>query len=171
MALTTIYAVLMNGHTDTEIKRIRLCRVQLDDGRMSANRYNRLKRQMREVVENPPRAHYWTLLTEDGRRDTFGGYPAFGYITFEEEKPLDLGYTALPQTVRIDYPYPDAPGFYVLVVPDPAQGITYRDFYLCRTGYGTIEHMFGTNVDDMRSIVALAIGNVESYKNNPDFYD
>ena len=82
---TTMYAVLINGHTGEEVKRVELCNVILDEGRISAQRYNRLKDQMVKVkyLNGTPKAHYWSLRTAEGLRDTFGGYPAYTYVRFE----------------------------------------------------------------------------------------
>lgn len=65
-------------------ERVFLCAVQLDDGRMSADRYNRLHRQMVKTVPPPKKAHFLQLETADGLQDTFGGYPAFGNVLFEK---------------------------------------------------------------------------------------
>lgn len=81
---TTMYAILTNGRTGADVQRVELCGVILDEGRMSADRYNRLKRQMNQMVKPAAKAHYWRLETAEGLRDTFGGYPACSYVTFAE---------------------------------------------------------------------------------------
>lgn len=82
---TTIYAILRNGHTGEDVQRVKLCDVILDEGRISADRYNRLKRQMFNSVKPAPKSHYWRLETAEGLRDTFGGYPAaYPFIRFSE---------------------------------------------------------------------------------------
>lgn len=83
---TTMYAILHNGSTNEDVKKIDLCNVILDEGRMSGERYNKLKRQMMNTVSNAPKAHYWRLETAEGLRDTFGGYPAeTPFVKFEEQ--------------------------------------------------------------------------------------
>lgn len=82
---TTMCAVLKNGRTGEDVQKVELCNVMLDDGMMSAERYNRLKRQMLRTVKAAPKSHYWALVTTEGLRDTFGGYPAFANVSFVKE--------------------------------------------------------------------------------------
>lgn len=81
---TTIYAILKNGRTGADVQRVELCSVILDENRLSADRYNRLKRQMLKTVKPAPKAHSWRLETAEGLRDTFGGYPALSFVRFAE---------------------------------------------------------------------------------------
>ncbi len=81
---TTINAILINGHTNEVTRRVELCNVILDENRMSADRYNLLKRQMWKTVGQASKGFYWALETTEGLRDTFGGYPAHGFVRFEE---------------------------------------------------------------------------------------
>lgn len=74
------------------VQEVPLCAVLLDDGRMSADRYDRLVRQLRKASQPAPKAHYWHLETADGLHDTFGGYPASDSRSFvrfggEEDAP------------------------------------------------------------------------------------
>lgn len=83
---TTIYAILRNGRTGADVQRVELCSVVLDENRMSADRYNRLKLQMNKAVKPAGKGYSWRLETAEGLRDTFGGYPAFTYVRFEAVK-------------------------------------------------------------------------------------
>lgn len=80
---TEIYAVLHDGHTGADVQRVELCTVILDEDRMSAERYNRLKRQMLRTVKPAGKSQYWRLETAEGLCDTFGGYPATGNVLFK----------------------------------------------------------------------------------------
>lgn len=59
--------------------------------------------------------------------------------------------------LRVDLAQAGCPGFYVLVVPDPRNGRSYRDFYIANDGYGTIVHMFGCGVGCNQSAAQLAL--------------
>ena len=86
MKKTTMFAILHDGHSGKDIQRVELCNVILDEGRMSPERYNRLKRQMRKTVNPEKKAQYWRLETAEGLRDTFGGYRASYNVIFSEVK-------------------------------------------------------------------------------------
>lgn len=81
---TTMYAILRDGREGKDVRKVEICKVILDENRISGDRYNRLKREMNKLVNPAPKAHYWRLETEEGLRDTFGGYPAdVPYVRFE----------------------------------------------------------------------------------------
>ena len=80
---TTIYAILRDGRTGEDVKRVELGKAILDDGRMSARTYDAFKRQLDRDHGRAPKAHAWRLETAEGLRDTFGGYPALGRVRFE----------------------------------------------------------------------------------------
>ena len=65
---TTIYAILIDGHTNNVKQRVELCNVILAENRMSAERYCRLKRQMWNTVKPAPKGCYWTFETSEGMR-------------------------------------------------------------------------------------------------------
>ena len=83
---TTMFAVLHNGRTGEDVKKVEICNVILDEyRRMSGERYNKLKREMEKLIKPAPKAHYWRLETAEGLQDTFGGYPAeVPYVRFEK---------------------------------------------------------------------------------------
>ena len=83
---TTIYAVLSNGRTGEDVKKVDLGRAILDEGRMSARTYDSFKRKMFKECGAAPKAHSWRLETAEGLRDTFGGFPAINFVRFEEGK-------------------------------------------------------------------------------------
>lgn len=80
---TTIYAILQNGHTGLDVKKVELGKAILDENRMSARTYDSFKRKMFKECGQAPKAHSWRLETAEGLRDTFGGHPAFSYVRFE----------------------------------------------------------------------------------------
>ena len=81
-----MYAILRNGRIGEDVQKVFLCNVILDEGRMSVERYNKLKRQMWKAVSTAKKGHCWRLETGDGLRDTFGGYPAFTYVRFAKKE-------------------------------------------------------------------------------------
>lgn len=66
------------------VKEVPLCTVLLDDGRMSAERYDRLNRQFFNTVQPAPKSHFWRLETADGLVDTFGGVHPIGFVRFAQ---------------------------------------------------------------------------------------
>ena len=83
---TTIFAILRNCQTGQDVQRVELCNVILDEGRMSCERYNRLKRQMFNTVKPEKKGYRWRLETAEGMRDTFGGYPAYTpFVRFKKQ--------------------------------------------------------------------------------------
>lgn len=81
---TMIYAILRNGRTGNDVKKVELGEAILDDGRMSARTYDGFKRKMMRECGAAPKAHYWRLETAEGLRDSFGGYPAINFVAFVE---------------------------------------------------------------------------------------
>lgn len=77
---TTIYAVLRNGHTGTDIKKVELGKAILDEGRMSFRTYTSFRRKLSPA----PKACYWQLESAEGlKADTSNEY-AESYIRFKE---------------------------------------------------------------------------------------
>lgn len=64
------------------VKRIELGVAILDDGRISASKYNSLKRIAFKNIGSLKKGAYFNIVTEDGREDKFGGYPAFSFVRF-----------------------------------------------------------------------------------------
>ena len=81
-----IYAVLRNGRTGGESHKTELHTARIDDeGRISAAVYDQIKRKTFKLGP-APKGSYWALETEDGRRDTFGGYPCpISFVRFSKE--------------------------------------------------------------------------------------
>lgn len=48
--------------------------------RISARTYNKVKRM---CSFHPKKGQYFQLVTNEGKVDTFGGYPAITYVTFK----------------------------------------------------------------------------------------
>ena len=80
---TIIFAILSNGHTGADVKRVELGKAILDEGRMSARVYDSFKRKLEKECGSAPKAHSWRLETAEGLRDTFGGYPAISNVVFK----------------------------------------------------------------------------------------
>lgn len=81
---TTIFAILRNGRTGDDVKKVELGKAIIYDEKMSARTYDGLKRRMFKECGTAPKAHYWRLETAEGLRDSFGGYPAVGDVKFVE---------------------------------------------------------------------------------------
>lgn len=77
----------------------------------------------------------------------------------------------LPQTIRVWSDIPGKEDFFCLVVPDPREGETFRNFCLQRDGYGVIMDMFGCFVESDEQAVDIALGNMPDYVDDPMFYD
>lgn len=69
----------------------------------------------------------------------------------------------IPDIIRVDLDPVGVPGVYVLIIPDPAQGTTYRDFHIRHTDYPDLIHMFGVFVDTDADAVELALTNGPDY--------
>lgn len=64
------------------IKRAEIGVAVFDEGRISARKYNELKRKQ-FASGYIKKGCYQSLVTESGKRDTFGGYPAINMVTFK----------------------------------------------------------------------------------------
>ena len=71
---------ISNGN---EVARVEIGVAILDEGRVSARKYNELKRAANKAITNVGKGQYIRIVTADGRRDTFGGYPAETFVRFE----------------------------------------------------------------------------------------
>jgi len=65
----------------------------------------------------------------------------------------------LPQTLRVNLDSVNFRETHALVVPDPRQGINYRDFYLVDEATGEAVFMFGLDVDSDEHAAELAVNN------------
>lgn len=83
-----IYAVLVNAITTSEVKKFEVHTALLDEhGRVSQNVYQRIWNKVEKMATVAgyrfglaPKNHYWTLMTEDGRKPTgchYGAYVRF----------------------------------------------------------------------------------------------
>ena len=70
-------------------------------------------------------------------------------------------YIKLTETIRVNLPAPHE-NCYVLIVPDPTEGTSYRDFYIV-TSDTPADYMFGCNVTDNEQAVDLALSNFRDY--------
>lgn len=70
-----IIAKLYNHRNGQVVRTEVLHTARMEDGYISAAVYDRIKRKLFKFGREP-KAHSWTIQTEDGREDTFGGYPA-----------------------------------------------------------------------------------------------
>lgn len=76
-----IFAVKID-YNGKEIARKEIGKARMTDNWISANKYNQLKRELFNAFKNTKKANVY-MMTEDGLKDTFGGYPAIGGVTFE----------------------------------------------------------------------------------------
>ena len=74
-----IIAKLYNHRNGQVVRTEVLHAARMEGGYISAAVYDRIKRELLKFGR-APKAHSWTLQTGDGRKDTFGGYPASGYL-------------------------------------------------------------------------------------------
>ena len=79
MENTKIIAKLYNHRNGQCVRTEVLHTARMEDGYISSAVYDRIKRKLFKFGREP-KAHSWTIQTEDGRKDTFGGYPASGYL-------------------------------------------------------------------------------------------
>lgn len=77
---TTIIAVLCDK--GTELKSVEICTAILDENNaVSARKYDEIKRQLWKLEgKTTPKNFHWQIRTAEGLRDTFGGYPATGFL-------------------------------------------------------------------------------------------
>lgn len=71
--------------------------------------------------------------------------------------------TSLPQTFRVCPSDFAATGFYMLVVPDPAEGETYRDFFMVDSSTASVVHCFGLCVGSDEEAAHIACANFPEY--------
>ena len=75
-----MYAVLINGRNGERIRKEELHTVMMDDSwRISRRVYDHLMHEMGKLP-HAPKAHYWMLFTEDGRKVvsvTYGSFVRF----------------------------------------------------------------------------------------------
>lgn len=76
-----IYAQVVKSGKVLKTEQIGSAR--LDDGRVSARKYDELKRAAMKIFPNLEKGEHLQLVTEDGRVDSFGGYPAISCVMFE----------------------------------------------------------------------------------------
>lgn len=76
-----IYAQVVKSGKALKTEQIGFAR--LDDGRVSARKYDDLKRAAMKIFPNLEKGEHLQLVTEDGRVDSFGGYPSLSYVVFE----------------------------------------------------------------------------------------
>jgi hypothetical protein len=82
MKKTKIYAVRRNYRTGEQTEALLGRAVLSDINTISAYKYNDLKRSAMKRL--PLRKHeVLNIVTEDGKKDTFGGYPAETNVRFE----------------------------------------------------------------------------------------
>lgn len=80
MSKQKMYAVTYNAG-GLEIRREQIGVSIIDeDGRVSARVYNGLKRKALKLPTK--KGQMMTIVTEDGRKDRFGGYPADTFVRF-----------------------------------------------------------------------------------------
>lgn len=75
-----IYAVKIANGKEVARKEIGAARIY-DDNTISARKYNELKRSLFKAY-NIKNGVTVVMVTEDGLRDSFGGFPATGYVKF-----------------------------------------------------------------------------------------
>lgn len=78
---TTVLAERIRNGKVIEIKEIG--NAILDEGRISARKYNELKKKALIGIAPRRKGEYVRIVTENGLKDTFGGYPADTYVKFE----------------------------------------------------------------------------------------
>ena len=82
-----IFAVMYRSESNgpVEVSRQQIGVAILDESRVSARKYNELKRAAMKAYPTSKGNHHMGIVTEDGRKDKFGGYPAFApYVRFEK---------------------------------------------------------------------------------------
>lgn len=76
-----IYAVKIANDKEVVRKEIGAARIY-DDNTISARKYNELKRSLFNAFKKIHGGVTVVMVTEDGLRDSFGGFPATGYVKF-----------------------------------------------------------------------------------------
>lgn len=79
-----IFAVMFQhyGPSYIVLSRTEIGVAVLDDSRVTARKYNELKRAAMKAYPTIPANCVMRIYTEDGRMDRFGGYPADTYVRF-----------------------------------------------------------------------------------------
>ncbi len=81
MKATKIYAErIKNGNV---VERKEIGKAVFDENKISERKYNELKRNLLKECPTRNKGEYIRMATEDGRKDTFGGYPAYSNVRFE----------------------------------------------------------------------------------------
>ena len=94
MKIVKFYAVKIKNGKEVDRVEIGTARVDPENVLISAEKYDTLKRTSRKLL-SAGKGEYIILVTEDGKSDTFGGYPAVGFLRtvkfdFKETFPDEL---------------------------------------------------------------------------------
>lgn len=94
MKIVKFYAVKIKNGKEVDRVEVGTARVDPDNVRISAEKYDGFKRTARKLLQ-ANKGEYVRLVTEDGKTDTFGGYPASGFLgavkfDFKETFPDEL---------------------------------------------------------------------------------
>lgn len=79
--VTKIYAQIIKSNQILHSQQIGTA--VLDENRVSAEKYNALKKAAFKAFPNIKKGCYMSLVTDSGLKDTFGGYPANSFVRFE----------------------------------------------------------------------------------------
>lgn len=95
MKIVKFYAVKIKNGKEVDRVEIGTGRVDPENVLISAEKYDTLKRTSRKLLSAAGKGEYISLVTEDGKFDTFGGYPASGFLRvvkfdFKETFPDEL---------------------------------------------------------------------------------
>lgn len=94
MKIIKFYAVKIKNGKEVDRVEVGTARVDPENVRISAEKYDGFKRAARKLI-HANKGEYVRLVTEDGKIDTFGGYPASGFLgavkfDFKETFPDEL---------------------------------------------------------------------------------
>lgn len=79
MKIVKFYAVKIKNGKEVDRVEVGTARVDPENVRISAEKYDGFKRAARKLI-HANKGEYVRLVTEDGKIDTFGGYPASGFL-------------------------------------------------------------------------------------------
>ena len=79
MKIIKFYAVKIKNGKEVDRVEVGTARVDPENVRISAEKYDGFKRAARNLLQ-ANKGEYVRLVTEDGKVDTFGGYPASGFL-------------------------------------------------------------------------------------------
>ena len=79
MKIIKFYAVKIKNGKEVDRVEVGTARVDPENVRISAEKYDGFKRTARKLLQ-ANKGEYVRLVTEDGKIDTFGGYPASGFL-------------------------------------------------------------------------------------------